>query len=417
MILLLIYLTFTQGFINSDNGLYDKFDDWNDNTFSCFNSFSKTGTISFSGSFETVPKVFLVLQKFDLKRTTLEFRLSITSITLTNFNVQITCPQIGQVYGIRFYWYAIDDQRIQIINSFNMDNPTIKTFAHQNANALYGFVTLTSFSYTGAFNFYISITQLTKTSVTVDISDLSANLKQLGYQIILGTQEVFQLFGHQSLNIPYNSDSQNLQGNKWFVNVPEGFNYAYNNNIRIWMQYTTTVPTISYSINSWGYFFVPTYYQSVWISHVFKNKFTPIELQSMRISQKFDFQSLNNPTILFEIPQQNESYGSNGIYQTIIDKSYLPALLNIYVRCSDGKTIKSTFNICNNCSEKKTKSFTHVCYKAINLISYFTRFSSATQAHQELTITISDSEINIVQVVYNQIQTQENILDIQILNI
>ncbi|CAD8199965.1 unnamed protein product [Paramecium octaurelia] len=44
------------------------------------------------------------------------------------FFVNIACPKSGNVEMLQFKWFAIDDQRIQVINCYNMTEIKRKTF-------------------------------------------------------------------------------------------------------------------------------------------------------------------------------------------------------------------------------------------------------------------------------------------------
>ncbi|CAD8137486.1 unnamed protein product [Paramecium pentaurelia] len=145
--------------------------------------------IKFS-SISRKPQVILNLWKIKMNKGISEVQASISQIKQSQFQVNIGCKS-GVLELFSFRWFVVDDQRIQVLDSFNMTNLTKKTFKHQNPNALKAFVIITSIGFTGKFDFFLKILEINQTTVTVDIQGDYANVSQLGYQIILGIQEAF----------------------------------------------------------------------------------------------------------------------------------------------------------------------------------------------------------------------------------
>ncbi|CAD8213185.1 unnamed protein product [Paramecium octaurelia] len=407
-------------YIKYDSGLNT---DFNPSTagFLCQNSYSLEQTTSFNGQFQNIPQVFIQLNWVDIAKGNTEYRLSITSITLTNFMVKIFCPSSTRTHTLKFQWYAIDDQRVQVINAFNIDNPTIsKNYQHLNANAEQGMLFPISLSYVGPLDFVIQISSITKTDVTIEISNPSGkfvNLKQIGYQIVLGTSEIFTTLGLQTVTgTSYTSENYNLLTNKWFLTPIIGVNYPDDYYLQFRWTYTYTASTVSCKIDSWDRLVKHTH-QKVWMSYVINTQYLPLYCVTIRISQKIDLEAINRSTIYSEIPQINGVFNQIGTFTTIIDKSISPLTINVIVKCSQGKKITSKFNKCNNCSPQMFYTFTHNCHNQINQISYFPRYISSISAHQELEIIISASRIQLNQITYNQIKAVINILDIELGNI
>ncbi|CAD8121862.1 unnamed protein product [Paramecium sonneborni] len=389
--------------------------------FNCHSSYQQTNTISFSGTFQNIPKVFLQLDLADWQQGNGEFQLKITNVSLTNFLVQIVCPSSIVYVRLQLKWYAIDDERVQVINAFNIVNPIQSTiYPHLNANVEKGIIFLTSLGQFGALEFVLSISSLTKTSVTIDISNPSAklgNIRLIGYQIVLGTNEIFDILGLQTVtSSSYTSENFDLQNDKWFLTSIIGLNYPNNYFLQFRWLYTTTASTIQYTVNSWDTLVKHTH-QRVWMSYVINTIYLPLELDTIRISQKQDLEAQNKPTIFAELPQSNEIFDQIGTFNVIVDKQISPVLINVIIKCSLGKQIKSQFNKCNSCPIQKKEIFTHFCNCNINSIFYFPRYISAIQAHQELKITVSVTKISINQITYNQMMTETNILDIELLNL
>ncbi|CAD8106941.1 unnamed protein product [Paramecium sonneborni] len=108
-----------------------------------------------------------------------------------------------RVTTIQIRWFAIDDQRIEVFNNFNMINPDDKTFQIKNRNAQSGFVVMTSIHYIGPIDFLLSMSQITVQQVTVSITKVAGkftNLKQIGYQLIVAVDEAFVNLRLQSVN-------------------------------------------------------------------------------------------------------------------------------------------------------------------------------------------------------------------------
>ncbi|CAD8188643.1 unnamed protein product [Paramecium pentaurelia] len=409
------------GQIKYDSGQNTDFYSASQPSFACKNSYQLSKTINFNGAFQNIPQVFIQQSLSDIEPGNVEFRLSITSVTLTNFIVQIQCPSSKRIYSLQFRWFAIDDQRVQVISAFNIDNPTMsKTYQHLNANAENGIIFLTSISIIGPIDFVLSLSSITKTSVTVDISNPSGkfvNLKQIGYQIVLGTSEIFNMLGIQTVTTTsYTSQNFNLQTNKWILTPIVGFQFDNNQYLQFRWTYTYTASTVSCKVDSWDKLVKHTHLTAL-MSYVINTLYQPLQTQTIRISQKIDLEALNRPTVYAELPQTNEVFNQIGTFTTIIDKSISPVLINVIIKCSFAKKIKSQFNKCNNCSFQKFYLYSHNCNNQINQISYFSRYLPTNSAHQELTIIISDKRIQINQITYNQVAAVNNILDIEQLNI
>ncbi|CAD8126601.1 unnamed protein product [Paramecium sonneborni] len=420
MIFIIHLFISTWCFIKYDKGLNTNFNSQLQSSFKCYNSYQQTQTISFSGTFQNIPKVFLQQNLADWESGNGEFQLSITSVSLTNFMVQIVCPTTVRVHKLQLQWYAIDDERVQVINAFNIANPTQSTiYQHPNANVEKAIIFLTSLGYYGALEFVLSISSITKTTVTVSISNPSskfANIRSIGYQIVLGTNEVFDILGIQTVTTSsYNSGNLNLQNNKWLQTPIIGLNYPNNYYLQFRWTQTTTATTISYTVNSWDTLVKHTH-QKVWMSYIINTIYLPLEIQTVRISQKYDLEALNRPTIYTQLPQSDEIFNQIGTFNVIVDKQYSPVLINVIFKCSQGKKIKSQFNKCNSCPMQKIKIFNHYCHNNINQISYFPKYISTIQAHEELKITISSTKITINQITYNEVITETSILDIELLN-
>ncbi|CAD8169285.1 unnamed protein product [Paramecium pentaurelia] len=89
----------------------------------------------------------------DIPNAISEYQLSTTSITL------------------------IEDSRVQVINSYNIDPPQGKVFNHQYLNADTALIGLTSLGYSGQIEFQLLITQITKDTVPVGITQVAKKIQ------------------------------------------------------------------------------------------------------------------------------------------------------------------------------------------------------------------------------------------------
>ncbi|CAD8189808.1 unnamed protein product [Paramecium pentaurelia] len=417
-LILLIFWKFTFPQLSYETGLARDFDSGYVGGFMCKLGFSKTATIPFSNIFQNIPQVFFTHEYFDNDRPNLEFRLSITTITKTSFTTQISC-NYDRVVVLRLRWFAIDDQRIEVISNFNMDNPDDKTFSIKNPNAQTGFVILTSMHYTGAIDFLLSISQITTNSVTVSITKVAGkftNLKQIGYFVVVGIQEAFINLGLKTVTGAFSSGPLTIQPNRWFAIATQGFNYPNTQNMRVRATYTNLPTTISYTWGSWYESDTPNSHSQIWIAYQFTTTFKPLECFTIRTSRKQAFDLSILPTFYLELVQSNQIYTTNGIYDYSVDKSINKPKMNIQIKCENGKKIKADFNKCNACSIQKTYSFTYNCFNQMNYVGFYPIFQQEFPQYNHLKINIQASSLEITNIVYDQTITEKTIVKIQILN-
>ncbi|CAD8130081.1 unnamed protein product [Paramecium sonneborni] len=345
--------------------------------FDCRSNLERTFTIPFSDSFENVPQVFF----FGIY-----------------FLLFIKCPlPSGQVRAVHISWYAIDDQRIEIINSFKMDNPTNQTHFHKNPNAEIAILSLTNF---------------TETFVQVEISNPAEklnNLKHLGYQIILGIKEAFLDLGLDTVS---QNSTLNIvpQASSWFITPYYGFNYDHSFTIRL--------NTSFYSNNSYAiytciqiyklgnlYYFVPFTYRKVWIFYSLDVTFYFIELKKLIITQKQELFSTLDPYINIFIIQNQDIFNTQGTYISIINKLHQEIDLKITVKCSPNSIVKSQF-----LKSPKTYKFSHQCLSIEQNLKYIAKHA----AFQKFSINIEEFSLVVKQILYNQIKQEIELIKIDI---
>ncbi|CAD8123117.1 unnamed protein product [Paramecium sonneborni] len=406
-------------FITYDSGLSKAFDQYTGSGFYCQNGFTKTATTTFSGAFENIPQVFFTSEKYDLYGNSMEYQLSITSITQTSFNMYIKCG-FQKMTTIYIRWFAIDDQRVEVLNNFNMNDPVDKTFSIKNPNAQTAFIVLTSIYYTGPIDFLLSITQITTNSVTVGITRVAGkieNLKQVGYQVVVGIEEAFINLGLQTSQTLYTSSVIPIQPQKWFVLALQGFDYPNLDGVRLNAVFTNTGTTLQYTWGKWGNLDTPNSHSQVWVSYIFTTSYLPLECFSLRTSRKFNPEISSIPTFYVEFASLNQIYTINGNYAYIVDKNVSPLKFIIQVKCQSDKKMLASFNKCNSCSGSlKTQSYNYQCSTQMNYVGFFPLFKQSFLQYNEIKILIEDSQLLIKQVTYNQKIEEQTLVNIEIQN-
>ncbi|CAD8185427.1 unnamed protein product [Paramecium pentaurelia] len=342
----------------------------------------------------------------------------VIKVFLIGFTLTISCSN-NKVYANQLRWFAIDDKRIEVLNNFNMVNPDDKTFSIQNPNALYGFITVTSIHYTGPIDFTLSMNSITPNSVTIGITKVAgkfSNLKQIGYQVVVGVEEAFINLGQKSPTGAFSSVILPIQQNRWFFIPLQGLNYNNVKNIRIKTIFTTTESTIQYTYGTWDESETPNRHSQVWVAYQFTNTYKALECFSIRTSRKH-LQNLSIvPPIYFELVSLNAIYTASGNYNYIVNKSIMPLYMIIQITCPNGKKILADFNKCNSCSIQKSYSFTFNCFSQMNYIGFFPKFKQAFQQYNQLKINLQSSSLEIIQVLYDQKITEQTIVKVQIVD-
>ncbi|CAD8205197.1 unnamed protein product [Paramecium octaurelia] len=408
-IILFSFFILVQSYITIDSGSYI---DLNYTLgFNCLNNYQTTRTITFSNTFQNIPQVFMYQYQFDIPNQQTEYQFSIT-----NFQFFVKCTKAAQVWSLRHEWLAIDDKRVQVINCFNLNPPQDKVFNHQLLNVDTAIIGLTSIAYIGQIDFQLSITQITVNSISVAITKVTGkfqNLVQIGYQILLVSSRDIINNGLVTFQPDYTSAAMNLEQNKWLILPIQGIQYSYAGQLTLRMQKNIVASTVTFSFTKWQSDSPLFRIQSVWLSQLFAVN-QALQCKTLRISQKLDYSQCNRPQFEIQILQSNLIYDTIGQFTTTFFKPITNIDFVLLVNCITGKHVVSQFNKCNACPTQKYYQFNHYCHSQINLISYFPRFTQLDQVNQEFTITITSSSCQVKQILYNQIETEYIILNIQI---
>ncbi|CAD8112493.1 unnamed protein product [Paramecium sonneborni] len=288
-----------------------------------------------------------------------------------------------------------------VINCFNRDNPINETFQHNNPNALTGFLTWTSFSFLGAINFQIEIIQITSLNVSVGISNTN-NIKQLGYQIILGIEEAFVNLGVKAamseviIAVP-------VLPKKTFLLTYLGFILSQSDAINLIQSrdLTTSPGELIYKIaeSAADPLYSKNFHLPVWVSNTFTKQYKQLKYSKIQIfhKQNLDF----NLKSFIQFEQQNQIFNQNGIYRILIDQQTKQINFLIQIACYQGLNRMIKFVNCQKCDKSQTFSIKHSCDNPNKLLLCKLDLFVVTEAIQELVIIIENFNFQIKQILYN----------------
>ncbi|CAK67854.1 unnamed protein product (macronuclear) [Paramecium tetraurelia] len=423
--LIITFLIFSIGLatIKYDSNYYNQ---WNYNVqseFVCWGGARFDATITFADTFANIPQVFITHELIDMdyrQFITSGFNLSITDITLTSkyFVMHLYC-EYERGYRFKIRWFAVDDQRIQVISQFNLIPLKNLSYYYANVNCDTYFITITSFSQIGPTDVQLSVI-FTPPNIVSILSPYSPgkseNLISLGFQIILGIDEAF--IQSNTILALSNYDSNIYDPNQ--ADRVEFYPFsgmAYvNDHLLQWVVVIDNngVGT-KYQIKDWGAGYTTNYHRKVRMLKSFTKVFSPILCNFIRFSSKLEYRGLPRPMFSVEFTGDQVIFTGNG-YHTI-KKSISNIELKINCNCITGKKIKSKLFKCQNCPVNQNNyQFEHSCYGAINLLFINARFITQTTAIQELQIDITATSCKITQLIYHQQKQTYVIVDIQIID-
>ncbi|CAD8077018.1 unnamed protein product [Paramecium primaurelia] len=418
MIFQFLLIQFTQGIITESSGEVTQFS-YQVSGFNCQNGY--TSTINFPGSFANIPKLILYPSLFDFASVNSNHpiaKIEIVSLTLTNFQIKLTCPyQRINSYYLR--WYAIDDQRLIVINEFNLNPIATKSYTFQNPNIKKAIVSIIGIGYKGSFEVTLSITDLTSTSLTVNVNNYNTNLVFIGYQVILGTDEIITYIDNISSTNVYTSPQYPAQTNSYFITA---FNKIQLGNSGILTLRTTVyqgASVVNYDTSRWGSgVYAQNKIQTYWLKYTVNNPFLAMECFTVRVSKLFEMNSDQKPAFQLELFEINKVVNTIGSESILINESITLLNIHIYYKCpSNNKKVHSQMNKCNNCSgSNKIYNLNHHCHGSINTINIYAKYNAQIN-YKELTLTTTSNSITIVQKLTNKIITQETILFVEFLDV
>ncbi|CAD8215478.1 unnamed protein product [Paramecium octaurelia] len=356
--------------------------------FVCKNQIQYTFTIAFNSPFDNVPQVFLVLDHIGVYVKT-DFRMWIDNVTKQNFNLFVVCLT-GHAHCVRIKWYAIDDQRFQIVNAFNTINLTQKKFQHKNknVNTEIALISLISHNF-DEINFKLQFDEITSDDVTVSLIKVPADFSkqvQVGFQIILGPKEAFQKFSSIiDSTEDYLKHIEEVQ-NAWFLSLFTGMGYPYTDAVRLDQQWQTA--------------FTPCSHSHGYLSHNISTMFYSLNLIYFQVIQKSQLSSATQISIYFL--DNNQVLNIVGEYNVTLAQGLEKVTIDITVVCPQGKIIESNFKKCYDCSLQQLYKSNYQCSNTLKELVFKTYYVKQTPAYSELLIKIQENFYEMKQILYNQ---------------
>ncbi|CAD8190158.1 unnamed protein product [Paramecium pentaurelia] len=352
--------------------------------------------IPFYQQFTQVPDVYLNIVKLDLEYTFPQgYSLDIISISTVGFKIKIVCESPERFYRVEFNWFAFDDERVQVINNFNITNPKSSYIHTYQKDCKINIVISNFVSYYALGSQFNNLTGLILTPETVTISFYIENLKQIGYQILLSRSDIF-LIGPIITSIQPDGSSQ-------VVNFPSewGIQNCYLNllgfkhdgsdlNIRL-LALVTYSSQITVGFYPWG----PTIILSIQYNHFCIND-PYFELAIFKgLMQSRFFDPLDQITTHIEIQEINYSQNNFFEEQVKIAKEIESIKIIFYWKCLDKEVLKVTIF----CTDEWCTQTTIKCdIKKINIVRLQAKFSLNQISEQYINIAKTSVSLSASQV-------------------
>ncbi|CAD8122022.1 unnamed protein product [Paramecium sonneborni] len=296
--------------------------------------------IPFQKQFSQVPNVYLNIYKLDLSYVFPQgYSLEITSITTAGFKVKIICESTAQFFQVEFNWFAFNDDRVKVINNFNIINPQTQ-YIHSYEKNCYINIAFSNFvSYYALESQENYQTGLTLTPDTITISFSFQGLQSFGYQILLSNSDIF-LIGPSIISIQPNGSSQVVNfpagwiTQNCFLNLL-GFKHVGTINIRLFTQ-ITYFSSVSVGIYPWADSIIYSIQYNYFCIHDIQFKLAKFD--GFMQSQFFD----PNNQIDTHIEIKEINYSQNQIYteEIIIAQSIESITIIFYWQCLDQEILK-----------------------------------------------------------------------------
>ncbi|CAD8206363.1 unnamed protein product [Paramecium octaurelia] len=373
--------------------------------FKTLNCINVPEVVTFPKQFSLIPQIIFTLSQINFLSNQAQFEYQTTSITTEGFIIDYNCSN-KQILQVIVKWEAFVDQRIQVINVYNRKEPKNETLSHNNPNAQFGFLTLTSFSYFQQINFTIEIIKITPLEVFVGISNTN-NLLEIGYQIILGIDEAFvslgQLSATQDVKIAYP-----IFPDKFFITPYLGFILTPNDVINlISSQDISSEPgKVVYQIfeKPGDGLYTRNTHLRIWVSRSFSILFKPFRYNKIQTVQKSRLDQDIQSSIQLKFDQKTQIYQDKGNYRILIDNSTQLITVGIQIICEQDQKKSIEFPL--NSNYKNGLSIQYNCQKKIKLIEYQIDLIVQSVAIQELIIVVDNSKFQIKQILYNEFEEQ-----------
>ncbi|CAK84031.1 unnamed protein product (macronuclear) [Paramecium tetraurelia] len=421
----MIFFTFfliSYGFITYDEGKFRAFQIVT-GVFLCFDNKERSRDITFRDSFENIPQIILIPELFDIPGTKVDYNLEITQITLTKFTLRIKCFG-GVVQGVHYKWLAIDDARVQVINKFNIRSFEQITLDHPNPNALKCLISVIAFSFTGAVNFEVKVSELNTKSLTIQITGPQNQLQyltSLSYQIVLGINEIFEQYQQQAISLPYISPQFTLIQWSWFLLPFQGFQLNGINATLFKKEYALGSNSLAYQFNGGNFQSDQTTccclqtskHIPQWMKFYDITDATFLEIGSVLIKQFFDSKVDYIQSFKVIIEGDYQIATDLGKTRLIIDETDTQPILNVRAKCTNQETLKINLNFQNPNENSITNPILHNCQDSYQEIIISFSLIPTQVAYQDLIVDIQETECQISQVLFNQRQIRRLLFFIQ----
>ncbi|CAD8124925.1 unnamed protein product [Paramecium sonneborni] len=402
---------YEQGVCSDFNYIYDA----NLNLFTSLEKFrSKSIFIPFSKKFTKIPDVYLNIIWLDFYLGFPQgYSLTLTDITIDGFTANVVCESTLRFYGIMFNWFAFNDDRVQVINNFNITNPNSQYIhAYQKKYCKIDVAISNFVSYYAEGNQFNEVTELTLTSETVKIGLHTINLKQIGYQILLSTSDLF-LVGPTIINTsPIGSSQEVIFPTGWvskncYFNLL-GFQYVINTpNLRLQVVNTFT-PQVTLGIYTWSDSVIQQLQHNY---YCFKDGyFSLVNLESMSEVKFYDATN----SIETHIEVQEINYSQNQILEEVITVPYNKQYITFiyYWKCIANEKL----NIQIFCNEDWCKFRQIQCVtNKINIVRLNPRFLIITTSDQLIKITQTAVSFTATQTLNDQSQFQQILFKVEMI--
>ncbi|CAD8211356.1 unnamed protein product [Paramecium octaurelia] len=399
--------------ITYDSNVFKGFDNVYATSFYCSGS-QIAGQVLFSDSFPEIPKIIISLEKLDTSINNSGFILEITDVQLTYFNITISCPN-QRVYAMRFKWYAICGGGLQVINYISSSAIVNNTFPHSLSNPKYCFVSLTGLLYNGQIDFLLQISELTSSSITVEINQVDGkfpHLLQIGYQVVITSYEIINLGFQSTLQNFTSQPIQNLCSG-WFIFNLQGLNYSSTDNIRLNLTNNNTADILSYKFGKWDGQYTGSYHSQLWL--FYQNTYFSCAVIKTKSKLILAINDLPEKKIVFIDP--NLQYINQGQYELIFNQKLSYMQIEVAMKSFEGKLIQSSINMQDKCNPSQIQVLKYQHQKIINFITFYLAFTSPIYEQQKFKLNITPGSIELVQVLYNYIQTEKTILKFEYVDI
>ncbi|CAD8131270.1 unnamed protein product [Paramecium sonneborni] len=267
--------------------------------------------VQFSAAFETVPQVFISQNKVDSYEGSIGFNQRVGLITQKGFlvhSIALTSQSLIQLY---FYWIAMCDDRVQVINFNTYDVKQLRTITgqrevlfqidHNFQEATRGLISLNGvkFFYLTYLVIELKIVEITSQKITISGASYAQSLVDyISFSVLLGTDKslwtsslytVINLpadyFPNIQIDFPSDYSSYTLTP----LATWRGYSTDNRYNLRIWLMNVALNTKITYTFWAWGDSVVYAIFHSAGL-YVFDTNHKIFDENCLELFSECDFQ-------------------------------------------------------------------------------------------------------------------------------